>query len=828
MSPEDPNRRGQVPATTHTTLRLNRALHNGFYLDSHLIEPDNGSVTHNAKQQHIPPKALKVLLLLASYPGEVVRHQDLLATVWHNPDAKVGLLSSTVSEIRHLLNDHCDNPTFIQTHPGKGYQLLLTPALLQLSPVQEADEDLPANRLSSLFAGKRLDTTSPWYLPIDLLRRSRVVRLSTAYIVVAWMLIQIADITLPIFNVPDWGQRLLVLILLLGLPCVMLTVGFKDIRQRHRYYRQLEATEHKRSVSAQLKVDTAFILLILVVISVAAQQLYFSIDTSVNGPQADTGKPQLPAQPVTDNAVAILPFTPTGEQSVPDYILTGLQYELIAYLTQNPDYRVSSRRATLGLPLDAPLELIKNRLGVKYILEAQIERQDSQLILKSTMTDSQSGFQIWSDTLSGHQHQLLAVQSTLARRVTNALALLVNIIDKPAPTFQPTEDFVAFDLYMQAREQLRQADDRQSMETAGQMFTRALTRDRGLTLATSGLCQTYLDLYVLELNTADFQQAEQACGQLLDDELTRTASQTALANLYRTSGEYARAEALYRQVQGREAQAVNALTGLAQLYGATNRGEQAEALYQKIISLEPGYWKNYQQYGGFLFARGRYQEASIQFEHQLELAPAMVSAYTNLGGAYFMTGLFDKASAAWRQSLALSPSAKSYTNLGSALYFSLDFDEAARMYQRATELNPTNYIFWANYGDALKFIPEKREHTREVFSQAVALVRENININANDPILQSSLARYLSELDDCDAAALHEREAIAADAGDPYLFYDLAIAALNCNQQTKAKVLVEQMIGAGYPAVLLHKDPLFNDITKQLPPLSIDQKENAP
>ena len=823
MSLEDSNRRSPEQATVHTPISINRALHNGFYLKHYLIQPDSGSVNLDTSHQHIPPKALKVLLILASRPGEIVRHQDLLALAWNNPDAKVRLLSNAISEIRHLLDDHCDNPTYIQTHPGKGYQLLITPSL-----VQPTGQSPAATRFSALFAGKQLDAASPWFLPVDLLRRSRIVRLSTAYVVVAWMLIQIADVTLPIFNVPDWGQRLLVLVLLLGLPCVMLTVGFKDISQRHRYYRQLEATEHKRSVSAQLKVDTAFTLLLLVVISVAAQQLYFSIDTTVNGQEANQRGPQLPSQPVSANAVAILPFSPKGQQAIPDYILTGLQYELIAYLTRNPDYRVSSQRATLGLPLDAPLELIKNRLGVKYILDAQLERLGNELILKSTMTDSQTGFQIWNDTITGQQEQLLAVQSTLARRVTNALALLVDAIEQPAPSFRPTEDFIAFDLYMQAREELRQADARPSIEAASQLFTLALERDQQFTLATSGLCQAKLDLYVLELNSADFQQAEQVCSKLLDDELTRTASQTALANLYRTSGDYTRAEALYNQVQSREAHAVTALTGLAQLYGATNRSEKAEDLYQKIISLEPGYWKNYQHYGSFLFARGRYQEASIQFEHQLELAPAMISAFTNLGGAYFMVGKFDKASAAWRQSLALSPSAKSYTNLGSALYFNLDFDEAAQMYQRATELNPTNYIFWANYGDALKFVPDKRQHTREVFSQAVALIRENININANDPTLQSSLARYLSELGNCDTAAKHEQQAIAADTGDPYLFYDLAIAALNCDQQAKAKVLVEQMIAAGYPALLLHKDPLFNDIAEQLPPLSIDQKENAP
>lgn len=834
MPPVDNHPVPKYPVLDNGSVSINRALHNGFYLNDYFVQPDTGSIEHADGNQHIPPKALKVLMVLASYPGTIVKHKDLLKLVWDDPNTKVTQLSSVISELRHALKDRRGSPTFIQTHQGAGYRLLATPKLKDSLPptssLPVADNqistvtDSSSSSIGKVFASPVENLNSPWRVPLKLLRRSKLVSVSTAYIVVSWMLIQVFDVTLPIFNAPEWGQKLVVLVLLLGLPCVVIYVGFREIHKHHQHYRHLKKEHHNPSLGIQFKVDALLSLLIIGVIGVAAQQLYISIDTDTQKPVHSDKGLTLPVAQVTENAVAILPFLNASNGPVASYVLSGLQYELIAYLSQNPVYRVASMRATAGIPPEAALELIKNRLGVKYILEGKIERRDDKLVLKTTMTDTQTGFQIWSDNLQGQLDQLLLVQTTLARRVTNALALLITASDTPVKSFGPTKDFVAFDLYMQARNSLRDASERQSLEAAETLFLQALERDEGFILASSGLCQTYLDLYLLELNTADFKQAEQACAPLIDNEITKTASLTALGNLYRTSGDYSKSETFFNQSLMREEHSLNALTGMAHLLAMTQRPQEAEALYQQIINLEPGYWKNYQYYGGFLFGRGRYQEASVLFEQQLALKSDQVSTYTNLGGSYFMTAQFNKASEAWRKSLEIAPSPKSYTNLGSALYFSLDFGQAAQMYQQATQINPTNYIYWANLGDALKFIPDKRKQTTLAFQQAIALVSENIKINQQDPTLQSSLARYLSETGDCDTAAAHEQQALTDDNGDPYIFYDLAIAALNCNQRSKALVLVDQMLSAGYPLTLLLKDPMFEAIRDTIDNQNIDNQ----
>ena len=51
----------------------------------------------------------------------------------------------------------------------------------------------------------------------DELKRRNVIRVGVAYLVAAWLLLQIVDVLAPLLDLPDWVGRLVFLILLVGL-----------------------------------------------------------------------------------------------------------------------------------------------------------------------------------------------------------------------------------------------------------------------------------------------------------------------------------------------------------------------------------------------------------------------------------------------------------------------------------------------------------------------------------------------------------------------------------------------------------------------------------
>src|SRR6476660_6456404 len=54
------------------------------------------------------------------------------------------------------------------------------------------------------------------------LKRRNVYKVAIAYAVVGWLLIQIATQVFPFFEIPNWGVRLIVLIIALGFPIALI------------------------------------------------------------------------------------------------------------------------------------------------------------------------------------------------------------------------------------------------------------------------------------------------------------------------------------------------------------------------------------------------------------------------------------------------------------------------------------------------------------------------------------------------------------------------------------------------------------------------------
>ena len=90
----------------------------GFYLDNVLVEPLKGQVLRDGEPVHLPPKAMEVLLNLASRPTRLVTREALLERVWGAGQGSPEALGRAVSEIRHALGDYPENPRFVQTLPG--------------------------------------------------------------------------------------------------------------------------------------------------------------------------------------------------------------------------------------------------------------------------------------------------------------------------------------------------------------------------------------------------------------------------------------------------------------------------------------------------------------------------------------------------------------------------------------------------------------------------------------------------------------------------------------------------------------------------------------
>lgn len=82
-------------------------------------------VRRSGREVELSPKEFEILALLASRLGKVVRHQDLLKTVWGSERADIQYLRVYIGQLRAKLEQNPSKPVLLVSDPGVGYRLVL-------------------------------------------------------------------------------------------------------------------------------------------------------------------------------------------------------------------------------------------------------------------------------------------------------------------------------------------------------------------------------------------------------------------------------------------------------------------------------------------------------------------------------------------------------------------------------------------------------------------------------------------------------------------------------------------------------------------------------
>ncbi|BBN83175.1 hypothetical protein PA25_31600 [Pseudoalteromonas sp. A25] len=94
-----------------------------FWVNNYFIDVSRNQIEHQQQATPVPPKALKVLEVLASRAGEVVSHDELMDIVWENSVVGPNTLQRAIAQLRKAFGDDSKKQAFIKTHAKKGYSL---------------------------------------------------------------------------------------------------------------------------------------------------------------------------------------------------------------------------------------------------------------------------------------------------------------------------------------------------------------------------------------------------------------------------------------------------------------------------------------------------------------------------------------------------------------------------------------------------------------------------------------------------------------------------------------------------------------------------------
>jgi Flp pilus assembly protein TadD/TolB-like protein/DNA-binding winged helix-turn-helix (wHTH) protein len=773
---------------------VNAGLLHGFYLGDFLVEPLKGQVTGRTGAHHLPPKAVEVLLCLARSPGELVTRETLLNTVWGEGHGSSEALSHAVGEIRKALEDHADDPLFIQTLPRRGYRLAVQPEL--------ADE-----HSASVVIGAK-DGARPGDIGLfENLKRRGVLETGLAYLIVGWLIIQIADVVFSQLHLPEWVGTFVTVLVIAGFPIAIVLSWFLEFRDGRAVVHKLSAADARKRRFSRTYMS------VIGALALAALGVYV-YDQSVGLPRA--GLPEavpaaLPVElpPIVENSFAVLPFVNLDGSNETQIFADGLVDDVISQLSRVPGLRVASRGDAFTLAPNSASKTVRDRLRVEMYIEGSVEMAADMMRVTVQMIDSETGFHILSRTFDRPRQDFFDVRDEITNiTVANVRVALPPDLRASSLKIMADPSLDAYVLYRRGVEASRLPISMDTIATALGWFDGALSVDPEYAAAYAGQCAVYVRGYV-EVDDENFiARAKTACSTALTFNPNLDVVHAALGDLYSATGQYQDAERAYNRALTIDPSNVSALTGLGSVYRLQGRLDEAEAVLTRAIGLHPGDASAYGELGFFLFRSGRYTEATEQYEYAVALDRNDMNSYSNLGTSYMLDGDFVAAASAFQKAIDIEPKKISLSNLGLMHYYLGNIDAAIASQRAAVELEPKDHLARSNLGDAL-WVADRQEEAREAFVTARKLASDALQVNPNDPATMIDLAWIVAMLGDfAEAENLMDRARdLAPD--DPYTHYYDALVLYWAGDTDKALESLDTAVDKGYSGYMLAAEPLF-------------------
>ncbi len=183
-------------------------------------------------------------------------------------------------------------------------------------------------------------------------------------------------------------------------------------------------------------------------------------------------------------------------------------------------------------------------------------------------------------------------------------------------------------------------------------------------------------------------------------------------------GNYAEAEAAYRQAIKLDQYSHSAYRNLGNMLRDQKRYSEAEAAYSQAIKLNPYSSSAYHGLGNMLKEQKRYTEAEAAYRQAIELNPNDFTAQYNLGNVLTEQERYTEAEAAYRQVLTNNPNdIEAYSALGHSLENQKRYTEAEAAYQEVLSISPDNKNAQASLQSLITI--QQAQANREITAQGL-------------------------------------------------------------------------------------------------------------
>jgi Flp pilus assembly protein TadD len=140
------------------------------------------------------------------------------------------------------------------------------------------------------------------------------------------------------------------------------------------------------------------------------------------------------------------------------------------------------------------------------------------------------------------------------------------------------------------------------------------------------------------------------------------------------------------------------------------------------------------------------------------------------------------------------------------------FPEAVQHFESAVALGEHDQVVWGNLADALWQIDGRRDEAVRKYRRAIELAETELAATPGDPTLRAQLGYYYGRTGAAERAQTYLAQAVATGADKLYVQYYRAVAAVDRGDRAAALQALTDLVGLGYPKVLLRAAPEFRSL----------------
>lgn len=311
-------------------------------------------------------------------------------------------------------------------------------------------------------------------------QRRRVPRVMIAYVVIAWVMLQVGDIVVEPLGLPDGTMRLLIVLAALGFPVAVVLAWVFDLTPDGVERTQPAPAGGDPAVAHPVRSSRASgyvglgIIIGLVVVGAYSQL----------GPPGDRDAG-------TITSVAVLPFVNVSGDAENEYFSDGVTEELLEGLARVQGLRVPARTSSFQFKGEnVDVREVGRRLNVQAVLEGSVWREDGRVRITTRLVDARTGFRLWSETYERDLAGIFALHDEIARAIIGELRLTLAPGSVQAAAEAAEASVEAHDLYLLGRYHFHRRGA-ESLHAAERHFRSAIAADPDFAPAYAGLALTY-------------------------------------------------------------------------------------------------------------------------------------------------------------------------------------------------------------------------------------------------------------------------------------------------------------------------------------------------